>query len=89
MEDETKNGAKFLVTVPLDTKKQLSCNIKQFPTLNKESLESVSLIPEQILQYGALDPVKDSFFKTFARKVGKSLRTERRSIRWMSSVLLS
>ena len=89
MEDETKNGAEFLVTVPLDTKKQLSCNIKKFPTLNKEGLESVSLIPEQILQYGALDPVKDSFFKTFASKVRKSLRTGRPSIRWMSSVLLS
>ena len=40
MGDETKNGAEFLVTVPFDTKKQLSCAIKQFPTLVKETLES-------------------------------------------------
>ena len=50
MEDETKNGAEFLVTVPFDTKKRLSCTIKQFPTLVKETLESLSLTPEQILQ---------------------------------------
>ena len=42
MEDERKNGAEFLVTVPFDTKKPLSCTIKQFPTLDKESLESLS-----------------------------------------------
>ena len=50
MEDETKNKAEFLVTVPFDTKKRLSWTIKQLPTLVKESLESLSLIPEQILQ---------------------------------------
>ena len=38
MGDETKNGAEFLVTVPFDTKKQLSCTIKQFPTLVKEAV---------------------------------------------------
>ena len=36
--------------------KRLSCTIKHFPTLVKESLESLSLITVQILQYGALDP---------------------------------
>ena len=50
MGDEIKNGAEFLVTVPFDTKKQLSCTIKQFPTLVKKTLESLSLTPEQILQ---------------------------------------
>ena len=50
MGDEKKNGAEFLVTVPFDTKKQLSCTIKQFPTLVTETLESLSLTPEQILQ---------------------------------------
>ena len=50
MGDETKNGAEFLVTVPFDTKKRLSCTIKQFPTLVKETLEPLSLTPEQILQ---------------------------------------
>ena len=49
MGDETKNSAEFLVTVPFDTKKRLSCTIKQFPTLVKETLESLSLTPEQIL----------------------------------------
>ena len=52
-----------LVAVPFDTKKLLSCTIKQFPTLNKESLESLFLIPEQTLQYGALDLIKDSISK--------------------------
>ena len=66
MEDESKNNAEFLVTVPFDTKKRLSWTIKQLPTLVKESLESLSLIPEQILQYGALDPIKDSVPKTLA-----------------------
>ena len=75
MEDETKNGAEFLVTVPFDTKKRLSCTIKQFPTLVKESLESLSLLPEQILQYGAFDPIKDSVSKTLASEIGKSFRT--------------
>ena len=55
MDDETKSSAEFLVTVPFNTKKQLTCTIKQFPTLEKEVLESLSLIPEQTLQYGALD----------------------------------
>ena len=64
MENETKNSAEFLVTVPFDTKKLLSCTIKQFPTLFKESLESLSLIPEQILQSGVFDPIKDSVSKT-------------------------
>ena len=50
MEDETENGADFLVTVPFDTKKRFSCTIKQFPTLLKETLESLSLTPEQIFQ---------------------------------------
>ena len=77
MEDQTKNGAEFLVTVLFDTKKQLSCTIKQFPTLLKENLESLSLIPEQILQYGALNPIKDSVSKTLASEIGKSLRTVR------------
>ena len=61
MGDEAKNGAEFLVTVPFDTKKRLSCTIKQFPTLVKETLEPLSLTPEQILQYGALDPIKNCF----------------------------
>ena len=39
MGDETKNGAEFLVTVPFDTKKRLSCTIKPFPTLVKETLD--------------------------------------------------
>ena len=34
---------------------------KQFPTLDKESLESLSLISEQTLKYGALDLIKDCF----------------------------
>ena len=50
MGDETKNSAEFLVTVPFDTKKLLSCTIKQLSTLVKETLESLSLTPEQILQ---------------------------------------
>ena len=89
MEDETKNGVEFLVTVPFNTKKQLSCTIKQLPTLVKETLESLSLTPEQILQQGALDPIKDSVSKPLASKVGKSLRTGKRSIGRISSVLLS
>ena len=89
MEDETKNGSEFLVVVPFDTKKRLSCTIKQFPTLEKKSLESLSLIPFQILQYGVLDPIKDSVSKTLASEVGISLRTGRRSIGRMSSVLLN
>ena len=89
MEDETQNSEEFLVTVPFDTKKRLSCTIKQFPKLAKESLESLSLIPEQILQDGVLDPIKDSVSKTVASEVGKSLRTGRQSIGWMSSILLS
>ena len=88
MGDEIKNGADFLVTVPFDTKDQLSCTIKQFPTLVKETLKSVSLTPAQILQYGAVDPIKDSVSKTLANDVGKSLRTGRRSIGRMTSVLL-
>ena len=44
MGDETKNGAEF------DTKKRLSCTIKQFPTLVKETLKSLSVTREQILQ---------------------------------------
>ena len=64
MEDETKNGAEFLVAVPFDTKKQLSCTIKSFPTLSKKSLESLFLTPEQILQYQTLDSIKDSVSKT-------------------------
>ena len=64
MKDETKNGAAFLVTVSFDTKKWLSCIIKQFPTLVKESLKSLSLIPEQILQDGPFEPIKDSVSKT-------------------------
>ena len=67
MGDETKHGAEFLVTVSFDSKKRLSCTIKQFPTLVKETLESLSLTPEQILQYGALDPIKDSVSKTLGR----------------------
>ena len=50
MGDETKNGAEFLATVPFDTKKRLSCTITQFPTLINETLESLSLTPEQTLQ---------------------------------------
>ena len=50
MGDETKNGAEFLVTVPFVTKRWLSCTIKQFPTFVKETLESLSLTPAQILQ---------------------------------------
>ena len=69
MEHETKNSAEFLVTVSFDTKKWLSCTIKQFPTLVTESLESLSLIPEQILQHGALDPIKDSVSKTLASQI--------------------
>ena len=89
MGDETKNGVNFLVTVPFDTKKWLTCTIKQFPTLVKETLESLSLTPEQILEQGALHLIKDSASKTLAREVGKSLRTGRRSIGRMSYVLLS
>ena len=89
MENEAKNGAEFLGTVLFDTKKRLSCIIKQFPTLPEESLESLSLIPEQILQYGALDPIKDSVSKTLANEVEKYLRTGRQGIGRMSSVLLS
>ena len=50
MGDETKNGAEFLVTIPFDTKKWLSCTIKQFPTLVKETFKSLSLTRQQILQ---------------------------------------
>ena len=89
MEDETKNGTEFLVTVPFDTRKQLSCTMKQFPRLVKETFKSLSLTPEQILQQGAWDPIKDSVSKTLASEVGKSLRTGRQSIDRMSSVLLS
>ena len=39
MEDETKNGAGSLVTVPLDTKKGLFCSVKKFPTLDNGRLE--------------------------------------------------
>ena len=39
MEDETKNGAGFLLPVPLDTKKELSCSVKKFQTLDKGRLE--------------------------------------------------
>ena len=39
MEDETKNGAGFLVPVPLDKKKELSCSVKKFQTLDKGMLE--------------------------------------------------
>ena len=49
MGDETKTGAESLVTVPFDTNKCLSCTIKQFPTFVKETLDSLSLTPEQIL----------------------------------------
>ena len=86
MEDETKNGTEFLVTVPFDTKKRLSCTIKQFPTLVRQSFESLSLLPEQILQYGAFNPIKDSISKTLASELGKSFRTGRRSICRMFSV---
>ena len=71
MEDETKNDAQFLLTAPFDMEKRLSWTIKQIPTLNKESLGSLSLIPQQILQYGALDPIKDSVSKTLESEVGK------------------
>ena len=91
MEEETKkkNSPESLVTVPFDKKKWLSCTIKQFPTLHKDSLESCSLIPEQILQYGVLDPIKDSVSRTLASEAGKSLRPGRQSIGRISSVLLS
>ena len=89
MEDQTKNCAEFLVTVPFDTKKRLSYTIKHFPTLVKESLESFSLIAEQILQYRTLDPIKYSASKTLASEIEKSLRTRRRSVGRISSVLLS
>ena len=56
MGDETKNDAEFLVTVPFDTKKQLSCTIKQFSTIVKETLESLSLTPEQIIGIGSIGP---------------------------------
>ena len=79
MADETKNGAEFLVTVPFDTKKQLSCTIKQFPTLVKATLNSLSLTPEQILQSGALDLIKDSVSKTLASEVGKLMASVRDS----------
>ena len=46
MEDKTKNSANFLLIAPFNTKKWLSCTITQFPTLNKESFESLSLIPK-------------------------------------------
>ena len=46
IEDKTKNSAKFLLMAPFDTKKWLSCTITQFPTLNKENFESLSLIPK-------------------------------------------
>ena len=46
MEDKTKNSAKFLLIAPFDTRKWLSCAITQFPTLNKESFESLSLTPK-------------------------------------------
>ena len=62
MEDETKNGSELLVRVPFDTKKRLSYTIKQFPKLVEESLESLSITPEQILQYGALDLIKKFCF---------------------------
>ena len=81
MQDETKNSAEFLVTV--------SCTIKQFSAVVKESLELFSLKAKQILQYGALNPIKDSVSKTLASKVGKSSRTEKQSIGRMFSVLLS
>ena len=69
MEDETKKDA----TVPFHPNKRLRCTIKQFPTPVKKSSESLSLIPEQILQYGALDPIKDSVSKTLASKIRKNL----------------
>ena len=68
-------SAEFLVTVPFNIKKRLSCTIKQFPKVDKENLEFLSLIPEQTLQYGVLDPIKDSGSKTLASEFGKSLRT--------------
>ena len=45
-----ENSAEFLVTVSFDTKKQLSRTFRQFLTFDKESLESLSPIPEEILQ---------------------------------------
>ena len=66
VEDETKNGAEFLVIIRFNTKKWLSSTIKQFPTLDKENFESLSLIPDKILHYGALDPIKDSIPETLA-----------------------
>ena len=67
MEDETKNNSELLVRVPFDTKKRLSCTIKQFPKLVKETLESLSLTPEQILHWGALDSIKYSVCKILGR----------------------
>ena len=84
-----KKGEEFFVIVPLNTKKQISCIIKLFLTLDKESLESFSVIPEQILQYGVLDLIKDFVSNTLGREVGKSLRKGRQSICRMSSVLLT
>ena len=46
MEDETKNTAEFLVTVPFDTKERLCCTVKKFPTLHNVRLELPSLISE-------------------------------------------
>lgn len=89
MEIETRNDAELLITVPFNRKKQLICVVTQFQTLNKESLQSISLILEQGLQYGALHPIKGSTSKTLASEVGKSLRTGKQSIGMMSSVLLS
>ena len=77
MEDETKNNSELLVRVPFDTKKRLSCTIKQFPKLVEESLESLSITPEQILQYRALDLIKKFCFKTLTGEVRKSLGTGR------------
>ena len=74
MEDESKNNVELLVIVPFDTNKELSCTTKQFPRLDKESLESISLIPEQTLQCEVLNPIKDSASKTLASGVGKFLR---------------
>ena len=84
MEDETKSAAEFLVTVPFHTKKWLVV-----PTLYKENLGSLSLVPEQTLQYGALDPIKDSISKTLASEVGKSLRTGKLIIGRIFSILLT
>ena len=63
MEDETKSDSELLVRVPFDTKKLLSYTIKQFPKLVEESLESLSITPEQILQYGAIPNQKILFLK--------------------------